>query len=327
MKNVLFALFTWGVLVLTAGAEDLTTLTGQTYSNIVVQSYDRKGLFLDHAGGKVKVYFNEIHPEVRGYYKKMALNLAVDRQVPEEPAGPNDLATIAGPVYRNVVVKWSDAHLIRIIHDTGSATVYFTEIPPGQRERYHRVQAVPDVPPGSNDLMTVDGQVFRHIEIRRVEPDGLTFRHDGGVSKVLFPSLPEEVRQQHGYDPEAARRYQREEARKKALLEEYARHVRQKTHPQEAAVAVPVALSDVATAILPDSKFRVRFTIRNLTHEPQTVRAIPYDRKDSAMMGGKRFTIPAGSGGENLEINVPLLAPRRLTIYCGSYQTNYPLRW
>lgn len=327
MKNVLFALFAWGVAAQSAWAEDLTTLSGQTYTNIVVQSYDRKGLFLDHAGGKSKVYFNEIHPELRGYYKKMALNLAVDRQLPEEPAGPNDLATMAGPVYRNVVVKWADAHLIRITHDTGSATVYFTEIPPGQRERYHRTQAVPDVPSGSNDLMTVDGQVFRNIEIRRVEPDGLTFRHDGGVTKVLFPSLPEEVRQQHGYDSEAARRYQREEARKKALLEEYARHVRQKNNPQEATVAVPVALSDVMTEILPDSKFRVRFTVHNLTHEAQTIRAIPYDRKDSAMMGGKRFTIPAGSGGESLEINVPLLAPRRLTIYCESFQTNYLLHW
>ena len=36
-----------------ARGEDLTTLTGQTYSNVVVQQFDRQGLFIEHDGDEM----------------------------------------------------------------------------------------------------------------------------------------------------------------------------------------------------------------------------------------------------------------------------------
>ena len=64
-------------------------------------------------------------------------------------------------------------------------------------------------PPGSNDLATADGQVYRNVQVWKAEPDGLTLRHDEGLTKLAFPQLPEEWRKRYGYDPESAAAYRR----------------------------------------------------------------------------------------------------------------------
>jgi hypothetical protein len=61
----------------------------------------------------------------------------------------------------------------------------------------------------AEDLTTLSGRIYTNVEIRQIEPDGLTFRHDGGATKILFPDLPEEIQQRYGYNPRIAARYQR----------------------------------------------------------------------------------------------------------------------
>lgn len=325
----------WG-LSFSAVAEDLVTLTGQTYSNIVVQRYDRKGIFIEHAGGSTKVLYREILPEMRGYYKKMAMDSTPEMRKPgekEDPAGTNDLATLSGPIYRNVVVKRIEEHAIQIAHDGGWAKVYFSEIPKSEREKYRTAAVVPDTPPGTNDLVSTDGQVFRDVEILRDEPDGLTFRHAGGVTKLRFPSLPKELREKYGYDYEAARKYQRavaaEKKRAQEKAEEEALRLAQKQKEAQlsaSATGAPISISGVKADEI-NGSYRIRFVVRNHTGLTQSIRAIPYDAKKTAVMGGKKFSIPPRSDGEPLEIVVPIVKPRRLTVFCGEYQTNRTLRW
>ena len=62
-------------------------------------------------------------------------------------------------------------------------------------------------PPGSNDLALADGRIYRNVQVWKVEPDGVTLRHDAGLDKVDFPQLPEAWRRTYGYDPEAAAAY------------------------------------------------------------------------------------------------------------------------
>lgn len=64
-------------------------------------------------------------------------------------------------------------------------------------------------PPGPNDVATADGQVYRNVQVWKAEPDGLTLRHDEGLTKLEFPQLPEEWRNKYGYDPELAAAYRR----------------------------------------------------------------------------------------------------------------------
>ena len=64
-------------------------------------------------------------------------------------------------------------------------------------------------PPGSNDLAAADGQVYRNVQVWKIEPDGLTLRHDEGLTKLEFPLLPEAWQKKYGYDPQMAATYQR----------------------------------------------------------------------------------------------------------------------
>lgn len=326
---IFFACAVWPLAV---PAEDVTTLAGKTYSNVVVQRCDREGLFIRHDGGTNKVPYKEILPELREYYKKLSLVPLLEAKTsggPEGPAGTNDIATRYGPIYRNVVVKRVEEHAVVIAHDGGAAKVYFTDISDkAVRDKYRTATPSPDDPLESNDLVAIDGQIFRDVKILREEPDGLTFRHAGGASKLRFPSLPKELRKQYGYDPQAAAKYQREvaAAKKRAEEEEAARRAKPAA-AKKAAAGAPVSLFDVKTDRLKESQYRIRFSIRNHTGASQSIRAIPYNQRQAAIMGGKKFEIPPNAKGEALEILVPIIQPKRLTIYCGDYQTNRTLRW
>ena len=59
--------FLIGVLAatLTSWAEEMTTLTGETYTNVVVLRYDNKGFFIRHDGGDTPIPYKAILPELR----------------------------------------------------------------------------------------------------------------------------------------------------------------------------------------------------------------------------------------------------------------------
>lgn len=82
-------------------------------------------------------------------------------------------------------------------------------------------------PPGSNDLVTADGQIYRNVQVWNIEPDGLTLRHDAGLTKVEFPLLPEAWQKKYEYDPEMAATYKREVADAVAEAEQNQRLLRE----------------------------------------------------------------------------------------------------
>ncbi len=59
------------------------------------------------------------------------------------------------------------------------------------------------------ELRTAKGQVFTHVKVMAVEPDGLRLQHDAGVSKVTFLELPEAIRKNYHYNKEAAEEFTR----------------------------------------------------------------------------------------------------------------------
>lgn len=327
----------WMAIALGAAAargEDLTTLQNVTYTNVKVRRHDLQGILVQHEGGETKIPYADILPELREYYKRMASDLtpAKEAAAPEPPAGPNDLAVRGGRIYRNVVIRKIDTYAVQFDHDGGSVKVYFTDIPDKEaRDRVRTATPVPIEPPGPDDFITVDGQIFRNVEVLRTEPDGLTFRHAGGVTKRRFVSLPEEVRKRFGFDPEAEKKYLRDqsEAQKRAQDDEATRRALKKFDPQSAptGVAEPIAVVEVKTRKLPNKEYQVSFTVQNRTDQLLFIRTIPYDAKMKALAGGKKFKIQPRAEGEQLELVVPLVPPSELRVYCGDFQTNRALRW
>ncbi len=130
-----------------------------------------------------------------------------------------DLTASASPADTNRVVQRSDQEDVSIkpAGDAADISEYLQEkfrIPAGP---------VSEAPPGSNDVATTDGQIYRNVQVWKVEPDGLTFRHDEGLTKVDFPLLPEEWQKKYEYDPELSAAYQRAVA---AAFEEAERNQR-----------------------------------------------------------------------------------------------------
>ena len=306
-------------------AEDMKTLTGQTYSNVVVRSYDREGYFIRHDGGTNLVPYPEVSAELRGHYKALSLapipasRLAGEK---EAPAGPNDLETLAGQIYRNVILKKVGEDAILIAHDTGMATVSFAAIPRDQHEKYRTAQAVPDPEPGANDLVTAYGQIFRHVEITREEPDGLTFRHDGGVTKVGFPALTEDVRQKYKYDPVAGWQYRRDQAAQKTLAEQAAAAAAE----LQSVGPTVVEVNDLATEALPDNSFRVSFTLKNVTDQAQTVAATVRDANRLALLS-RSIDLAPKAATKLMQIDVPGIQPAGLLVVSGTSRTNVVLNW
>lgn len=60
------------------------------------------------------------------------------------------------------------------------------------------------------ELILNTGKVYRNAVVTRTEPDAITVRHAAGIARIPFESLPHEVQDDYGFDPEAAARSRNE---------------------------------------------------------------------------------------------------------------------
>lgn len=323
MKIHVAILAGWAVLATAGRGDHMTTLSGQTYSNFVVQHYDQQGYRVYHDGGVTNVPYAEIRPELRGHYKALSM-IPISRAKLERAAaagaGPDDLQTLSGQIYRNVTVKKVEDGQMVIEHDTGMDTVHFPVLSAAMQERARRMPVVPDPAPGPSDMVTTYGQIFRNTQIIREEPDGLTFRHDGGQTKLGFPALGVEMQQTYGYDPVQAWKYSRDMAAADRAASTPAAEAGAPTGPPTFEVYA------IETEKLPDFKFWVRFAVRNITDTHQSVQAFPAQEKMVAVADQKTIELEAGSSKE-LQQFVVSIAPTYLVLSTENYRTNCPLVW
>lgn len=318
-----------GVAVLaaaTAQAEDMKLLSGQVYSNVLVLSYDRAGYSIRYDGGTNLVPYADVTAELRGHYKALSLaplpasRLAREK---EEPAGPNDVETLSGQIFRNVILKKVAEDSILIAHDTGMTKVSFSSLAPETQEKYRAATPAPDPEPDANDLVTAYGQIFRNVEIILEEPDGLTFRHDGGVTKVGFPALKEDLRQKYNYDPIAGWKYARDKVAQRLLAEQAAALAAAEI---QSVGPTLVEVKDLSTEALPDDSYRISFSLKNVTEQEQTITATVRDNLLLSLIS-RTMSVPANSGTKLLQIDVPTVKPAGLLVVCGQYRTNVVLNW
>ncbi len=67
-------------------------------------------------------------------------------------------------------------------------------------------------PKNYGTITTRDGKSFYECKVLRVYPDGVGFTHRNGAAKIAFKDLPENLRREFRYDPQAEAKYQREQA-------------------------------------------------------------------------------------------------------------------
>jgi molecular chaperone DnaK (HSP70) len=67
-------------------------------------------------------------------------------------------------------------------------------------------------------LETLDGKVYEGLRNVRIKPSFIQFSHDGGATSVRFDNLPEEVRQQYGYDKALADEFDKAKSKAEAAI-------------------------------------------------------------------------------------------------------------
>lgn len=69
----------------------------------------------------------------------------------------------------------------------------------------------------ADDFKTINGKEYKNATVSRVEADGIVIKFHGGIAKVFFVELPNEVQRRFGHDPEkiAAPQKQAEESQQK----------------------------------------------------------------------------------------------------------------
>ncbi len=171
------------------------------------------------------------------------------------------------------------------------------------------------------DFTNIYGRVFTNAKVTRIEPDGLSLTHAGGITKVFFSELTADIQAKYSYDPNAAAAH----AREAQLAQQRFIQAQTKSSPQSVSGSDNSALRVInivgmidkiikpisgLTGNFSDSfghvfsrpvrggKFRVVFDIRNAS--PQDIIATVYYGDYF-----KSVFIPAGKTREREEISGP----------------------
>ncbi len=92
------------------------------------------------------------------------------------------------------------------------------------------------------EIVDNSGKAYKNVTIRKVDPDGLLIAHSGGVKKLPFSDLPEEIQTKYGYDPAKAEQFSKEQAalqaaaRQRAMEQARAREEQERIAREMAAV-------------------------------------------------------------------------------------------
>jgi hypothetical protein len=57
----------------------------------------------------------------------------------------------------------------------------------------------------ADDFKTITGKEYKKVTVSRIEPDGIVIRFSGGIVKIPFTELCQELQRKYGYNPEVAK--------------------------------------------------------------------------------------------------------------------------
>src|SRR5438046_4361877 len=59
----------------------------------------------------------------------------------------------------------------------------------------------------ADDFKTLNGKEYKNATVSRVEPDGIVIKFSGGIVKIPFTELSQDLQEKYHYDPTAAASY------------------------------------------------------------------------------------------------------------------------
>jgi hypothetical protein len=84
----------------------------------------------------------------------------------------------------------------------------------------------------ADEIKTISGKEYKNATVQRVEPDGLMVKFSGGLIKIPFTELAQELKEKYHYNPEEAQRFGAETAATISAFNS-ASHVTAPTNKQE----------------------------------------------------------------------------------------------
>jgi hypothetical protein len=110
------------------------------------------------------------------------------------------------------------------------------------------VATLPAEPVKFDSIKTTDGKTYQKVEVVSQDAIGIKIKHEGGIARLGFDKLPEELQTRFGYDPAKAVAQQTEEIRQERqqqqqlnqeLLRQQQEQRKQKPQPKTPAPGTP----------------------------------------------------------------------------------------
>jgi hypothetical protein len=128
-------------------------------------------------------------------------NAAIPTVAPSAP-GTNHLPTPSG------VAATVKAPAAPVIRPAGPVTATAVAVPDGSHssaiDAAANAATTASNSAGVGTFTTLDGHTYSNCKVLKVEQDGVTFSHDDGITKVLYPLMPPNIQKLFDYDPQKA---------------------------------------------------------------------------------------------------------------------------
>jgi hypothetical protein len=94
----------------------------------------------------------------------------------------------------------------------------------------------------ADDFKTINGEEYKNVTISRVEPDGIVISLSGGIVKIPFIELSEELQRKYNYDPETAKQFAADIAQKQQELYTQTQSQKEEANARASEIAAKSAL-------------------------------------------------------------------------------------
>lgn len=170
------------------------------------------------------------------------------------------------------------------------------------------------------DMVTRSGTTYTDVEVRRVEPDGITIKHSAGLIKIHARDLSDEDRAKYNLTPEAARAYAQQQRQAVFAREQSLRIAKEEEERKQAEEAYEKALQENARTyylycinsgkdgVYCSDPYNTYYIIRNYEAMPRT-----HFKVYAASLGRKRLS-DSSSAIELVPVKKPDPKPKGTTV-------------
>ncbi len=189
-------------------------------------------------------------------------------------------------VFRSGTIDGLSKNLVSIRDDLAGLGQSFEEYKDRYRDFVRKEAAGTEMA----ELLTANGDAYKNVTIREVDAAGISIRHDGGIKRIPFEALSEEMKDHFQFDPEqkaeaVAAENERRAELDRAVAEAHAEMDRQLAEQRKIQAAKDRENALKSVALKQDQILKIRGDIRKLERE----KAAAARQKAAARAAGRSF--------------------------------------